>query len=318
MGSNTDQIQYTPVRITTIKAQRVVNFPVFIHFKDHYLEYLAPNNSIEVDKYKKLRKQKITKFYIRSSDENKYQQFLDDFLSEKLNSTDVSVNEKSEIVTGQAESAIDRMVEDPKSESGYNMTRKASKNLQKLIYESPEALGTIFGNTDNDNPIIQHCINVAVLTIKFAKKQKFSDIDIDYLCTAALMHDIALVEDEELNVFFSKTKSELEPKERNKYHEHTKTIIPILEDRPYINQEVIALIQAHEENLQGLGPNKMKKLSPAQECLSMINSYDKLIYTKNITPKEAIKIMIIDEMGNYSLDMLNTFKAFLKEEGLIG
>lgn len=49
----------------------------------------------------------------------------------------------------------------------------------------------------------------------------------------------------------------------------------------------------------------------------MINSYDKIVSARKLTPKDAIKTMMIDELGNYSLKMLNDFQAFLKEEGLV-
>ena len=48
---------YTPVRITTIKAERQVPFPVYIFFKDQYLEYVQQGQAIEKEKYKKLRRQ---------------------------------------------------------------------------------------------------------------------------------------------------------------------------------------------------------------------------------------------------------------------
>ncbi|CAM9946773.1 unnamed protein product, partial [Chrysoparadoxa australica] len=175
MNQSGNNRSYTPVRITTIKADRVVTFPVYIHFKETYLEYVQKGQAIEKDKYKKLRRQKITKFYILDADEGTYQKFLDSFLEETLNSADASVEEKTELVTGQSETAIDRMTEDPGNETSFDMTRKAAKNLQKLIFENPESLNGVFGADSEAGPIIQHCINVAALSIKFAKAQNVSE-----------------------------------------------------------------------------------------------------------------------------------------------
>tara|TARA_Y100000768_G_C23989839_1_gene691600 strand:- start:3841 stop:4794 length:954 start_codon:yes stop_codon:yes gene_type:complete len=317
MNPKSTASQYTPVRITTIKAERTVTFPVYIHFKEQYLEYIKPSTAIDKEKYKKLRKQKITKFYILSEDEVKYQDFLDSFLEEALSNPNTSIEEKSEIVTGQAETAIDKMGADPGNENNFNMTRKAAKNLQKLIFENPDALKNLFGTGEEDNPIIQHSINVAVLTIKFATKKKLPEEEVDYLSTAALMHDVGLLENDTLMETFMVPKNEFTPQQKKEYYEHTKGIIPLLSEKPYINQNIIEYIQSHEENLQGLGPHKLKKLTPSQEILSMINSYDKIVTARKLTPKDAIKTMMIDELGNYSLKMLNDFQAFLKEEGLV-
>ena len=313
-----EQRTYTPVRITTIKAQRVVSFPVFIFFKDQYLEYVSPGASIEVEKYKKLRKQKITKFFIQEVDELKYQTFLDSFIEETLNSETASVEEKTEAVTGMSETAIERLGDDPTSEASFDMTRKASKNLQKLVFENPESLAGIFSQGSESGPIINHAINVCVLSIKFAKKKKLNDEQIDYLSTAALMHDIGLMErDKEMAELFEQSKSAFEPQQKIQYNEHCKGVVTLLSERPYINKDVIDLIEAHEENLQGTGPLKMKKLSRSQEILSLVNTYDKKILTDKIDPAKALTELMIDELGNYNLNLLNDFKAFLKEEGLI-
>lgn len=312
------QKTFTPVRITTIKAERVVPFPVYIHFKEQYLEYVKPGMSIEKDKYKKLRRQKITKFYILDEHEGSYQDFLDSFLEQTLNSETASVEEKAEAVTGQSETALDRMGDDPGNETNFDMTRKAAKNLQKLIFENPEALSRIFGQDSDASPVIQHSINVAVLSIKFAKQKKISEEEIDYLSTAALMHDIGVMQfQKEEQELFNKPKGELAPTEKVKYYEHCKGVVQLLAERPYINEQVISLIEAHEENLQGSGPLKKSKLTPAQEILSLVNSYDKKILTKKITPAAAIKELMIDELGNYNLELLNEFQAFLKEQKVI-
>jgi len=314
------KLDFTPVRITTIKAEREVPFSLFIYFKDQYLEYLTPGNAIEKGKYKKLRRQKITKFFIKSEDESGYQKFLDDFLEQTLNSKDTSVDDKVEAVSGQSETAMEQLSKDPASESSFNMTRKAAKNLQKLIFENPEALTRMFGQQSEAGPIIQHCINVAILSIKFAKKKKIDDESIDYLSTAALMHDIGLIQDEsdEMRELFNKPKSELGPKEKVTYYAHCKGVVKMLSERPYINNKVIEMIEYHEENLQGSGPHKKGKLTKPQEILSMVNSYDKKITAKSLSPAAAIKEMMIDELGNYNLDLLNDFQAFLKEEKIIG
>lgn len=313
-----EQLTYTPVRITTIKAEREVSFPVFIFFKDQYLEYVAPGSSIEKEKYQKLRKQKITKFFIKDNDESKYQQFLDSFIEETLNSATATVEEKTEAVTGMSETAIERLGDDPASEASFDMTRKASKNLQKLVFENPESLANIFSQDSESGPIISHSLNVCVLSIKFAKKKKISDEEIDYLSTAALMHDIGLMErDKEVAKLFDLSKDQMEAPQRVQYNDHCKGVVTLLSERPYINKAVIDLIECHEENLQGTGPLKKKKLTPAQEILSLINTYDKKCITKKVDPATALTELMVDELGNYNLNLLNEFKAFLKEEKII-
>ena len=311
-------LTFTPVRITTIKADRTVPFAVYIHFKEQYLEYIKPGGSIEKDKYKKLRRQKITKFFIQDLDEGKYQKFLDDFLEQTLDDPNASLEEKSEVVVGQSETAIDKMAKDPGNEVSFNMTRKAAKNLQKLVFENPEALTSMFGQGHDHDPIVKHSVNVCVLAIKFGKSQKLSDENIDYLSTAALMHDIGLMQKEDDIVsLFDKYRKDMDHQEKTNYAEHCRGIIPLLRDKPYINSEIIELIEYHEENLQGTGPHKIKKLSKTLEILSFVNTYDKICITKKQGPAEAMKTIMLEELGNYNLKLINDFKAFLKAEKMI-
>ena len=69
--------------------------------------------------------------------------------------------------------------------------------------------------------------------------------------------------------------------------------------------------------VEGSGPLKMAKLTKPQEILSMVNAYDKKILTNKVTPAEAIKEMMIDELGNYNLDLLTKFQKFLKDEKVV-
>ncbi|MCR9205845.1 MAG: HDIG domain-containing protein, partial [Halobacteriovoraceae bacterium] len=263
-------------------------------------------------------KQKITKFFIKGKDEGNYQQFLDSFLEETLNSPNASVEEKTELVTGQSETAIDRLKDDPGNETCFDMTRKAAKNLQKLIFENPESLNNVFGAEGETGPVVQHCINVAALSIKFAKAQNVSEEEIDFLSTAALMHDIGVLQmDDESKELFHRPKLDLTAEDKKKYYEHCKGVVQLLSERPYINNQIIELIESHEENLQGSGPLKKGKLTKPQEILSMVNAYDKKIIAKKILPTEAIKEMMIDELGNYNLDLLTKFQNFLKSENVI-
>ncbi len=187
-------MNFTPLRISTLKPGRDIPFSLYIFFKEQYLEYVKPGMSLDEDKFKKLKKQKISKFFILDQDENAYQEFLDELINETLDDKNASLESKVDIVEGQAETALEKIQEDPGSEKSFNMTRKAAQNLRKIIFENPDALKAIFGSDSESEPIIQHSLNVCVLAIKFAKSQKCSEEDIDFLSTAALMHDVGVVQ----------------------------------------------------------------------------------------------------------------------------
>lgn len=311
-------MNYSPLRISTLTPDKEIPFSLYIFFKEQYLEYLKAGGSITEEKYLKLKKQKISKFYIVDEDEYKYQLYLDDVLQSTLDDDSIAIEDKAQLVEGACETALDKMHDDPGSEESFNMTKKAAKNLRRLVFENPEALKMVFGGDSESEPLIKHSLNVCALSMKFAKKLKCSEDEIDNLSTASLMHDVGIVKlPAQHQALFQKSKAEFTPQEKLGYFEHCKGFIKLIADKPYINGQIISLIENHEENRSGTGPYKKIKLEKTEEILSLVNTYDKKVGVGGMTPDAAIKSMMIDELGNYDLDIIQKFQVFLKEEKII-
>jgi HD-GYP domain-containing protein (c-di-GMP phosphodiesterase class II) len=312
-------MEFTPLRISTVKPLRFLTFDLYIFFKETYLCYAKSGETLSEEKYQKLKSQQIAKFFIKEEDEVNYQKFLDDLLAETLNSPTVSVDEKVNMAEGAATSAVERMQKDPKSETAYRMTETAAKSLRQIIKNNPDALKKIFGKkVEKNDEIIKHSLNVCALSCKLAEYLGASEQELDDLGTAALIHDIGVTKMSKNDIaLFNKPKKLLTHDDKRIYYIHTKDSVDMLADRPYVNKNILELVANHEEVLSGLGPNKKKKLSKIEEILSMVNNYDKRMITNKTTPQQTLKDMMIDELGNYSLEMLNHFKKVLHEEGML-
>ncbi len=312
-------MDFTPLRITTVKPQRSLTFDLYIFFKEQYLCYAKRGTTLTDDKYQKLKVQKIAKFFITESDEGNYQKFLDDLLAETLANPNVNTEEKVIMVEGAASSAVERMQKNPGSESAYRATENAARSLRDVIKNNPDALKKIFGKkVEKNEDIIKHSLNVCALSVKIAENCRCSDEDMDDLGTAALIHDIAIpqLNKNDLPLFY-KPKKLLTNDDKRVYFLHCKDALTLLQDKPYVNKNILELVANHEETLSGSGPNKKKKLTKLEEILSMVDNYDKRIITNKTTPMQTLKDMMIDEIGNYSLEMLNELKKVLQTEGLL-
>ncbi len=310
-------MDFTPVRISTVKPDKTLTFDLFIYFKETYLCYAKKGSLIAIDKHKKLKDQKITKFYISETDENNYQAFLDSLLQENATSAS-KLEDKVNFAEGSAANALDRL-QKKVDQNSYKATVKAVKGLNDIIFNDPEALKNIFGKTrDKSDELVNHSFNVCALAMKLATYRKCSSEEIENLGIAALMHDVAFGQmPEETRVLFSRPKADLNFEEKKRYFEHTQLADEMLKDKPFINPAILNLIHNHEEVLSGSGPNKKKKLTKSEEILSLVNNYDKRILIGERTPLVALKEIMIDELGNYELALLNDLKAVLKHEGLI-
>ncbi|WP_127714288.1 HD-GYP domain-containing protein [Halobacteriovorax sp. HLS] len=310
---------YTPLRIRTVKPSRELTFDLFIFFKDQYIIYANRGSEIEEEKYGKLKKQKIAKFYIDESDEMNYQKFLDALLNETMNSETATTEEKVNLVEGVCGTAVERMQKDPESETSYKMTENAARSLRQCISDNPEALKEIFGKkVEEEDLLIKHSLNVSALSMKLGQKMNLSEEELDEIAVAGLLHDIGLMQmDQEARDLFKKNRKDLKPDERLLYGAHVKDCMAVLAEKPYVNKKTMNLILNHEEVKSGDGPNKKTQLSQSEYILSLVNIYDKMCITTEMTPKEVIKEILIEELGNFELDLLNKFKGVLTEEGLL-
>ena len=69
--------------------------------------------------------------------------------------------------------------------------------------------------------------------------------------------------------------------------------------------------------MSGEGNNKKLKPSKMEEILSLVNCYDKRMICMKLTPAEAIKDIMMKEIGKYDLNLINKLKALLQEEGVL-
>ncbi|MBC7538762.1 MAG: HD domain-containing protein [Bacteriovorax sp.] len=312
-------MDYTPLRISTVKPLKILTFDLYIFFKDQFLCYVKKGEQLTEDKYTKLKVQKVAKFFITESDEVNYQNFLDSLLSETMTNPKITIDDKVLMVEGVASSAVERMQQNPGNESAYHMTETAAKSLRQVIKNNPDALKKIFGKkVEKNEELIKHSLNVCALSVKLAEILRCTDQELDDLGTAALIHDIAIPQMNKNDILlFNKPRKLLTNDDKRVYYLHTKDAKILLQEKPYVNKTILELVANHEEVLSGQGPNKKKKLTKLEEILSMVNNYDKRTITNKTSPIQTLKDMMIDEMGNYSLELLNEFKKVLHSEGLL-
>ncbi|MBF0360100.1 MAG: HD domain-containing protein [Oligoflexia bacterium] len=313
-------MDFTPIRISTIVPNKALNFELYIFFKEQFLKYIDIGRKLEHPHLEKLKKQQIARFYIRDLDENNYQVFLDDILNETLDNPDVPMGDKVNFAEGTATTAVEEMRKDPSSRTSYNVTQKAAKSLRKLITDNPDSLKNFYGRQAAENEtLIKHCLNVSALCVSLAKNSDISEEEQNNLSIAGLLHDIGIsrLAENDQQLFMRNFKS-LNAEEKKIYHQHPGLGKELLQKNPYVDASITDLIYAHEEKISGDGyPERKKKLTLQEEVISLCNSYDKRVTVLNMSPKEALKVAQVDELGNYSLELINRFKKHLKDEGIV-
>ncbi|GAB4019610.1 MAG: hypothetical protein Fur0010_21750 [Bdellovibrio sp.] len=280
--------------------------------------YTPKGQPLTEEKLKKLKNQTYARFFVNKSDVDNVFLTMDQQLKEIVVNKTYPPDEKLEITEGIAKTAMENF-QIEENEQNFKLTKKAAKSLRTVIQQNPQTLKKMFGKKSKEaDRIIQHSLNVCGLATKLGERLKFKEDELEDLATAALIHDIGITKmaKEERNLFI-KEKGKFTPDDRRIYNTHCRESTLLMSDKPYITKRVQDLVLNHEENNQGTGPNKLKKLDKLTEVLSLVNAYDKLILVLNIPPNEALKKFAIEEIGNYNLDVINKFKEVLKSEGLL-
>lgn len=312
-------MEFTPIRISTIIPKKALSFELYIFFKEQFLKYIEVGRQLEEDHLDKLKRQKIARFYIRDSDEVNYQSFLDEILNVTIDDPKVNLDDKINFAEGTASSAIEDMHKDPSSQSSYKNTQRAAKTLRKLISDNPNSLKNFYGRKAASNEtLMKHCTNVSALATSMAKLHEIDEEEQNIIAIAGLLHDIGLSKfSEPEQALFMKSPKTFTPDEKKIYYQHPALGVELLKKNPYIDASVLDLILNHEEKISGEGyPEHKTKLTLSQEIISLCNTYDKRVSAFGMTPKEALKVVQVDELGNYNLELINKFKKHLKDENV--
>ncbi len=304
-------MNFTPVRISTLRPDLPLNFEVYIYFKEQHLLYVKHGDAIEREKFNQLKKQKITKFFIKTEEELNYQEFLDKILSDTIADEGIDLDTKVDLVQGTAFVAFERMQNDPKSQISYQMTKTAAKSVARVVMGNEDALQALYEKeAEVGETVVNHSMNVCAICVKLAEMLKCNGKEIETISIAALIHDLGL--GDEQTALFSKDKDSFSSADVITYNKHTREGLEELKYLDWVSTEVMNLAQNHEENLSGMGPYKKTKLTKLEEILSLVNAYDKAVLLSGKKPLEVIKDFKMNGIGKYDLKMIQSLERVIK------
>jgi HD superfamily phosphohydrolase YqeK len=263
--------QYIPIRKTQIYYHK--EFPLYIKSHDEKFVLYKPEH-IEID-FKKFHIDSCPQLYIpkelRASSINKISKNIKSKLVDRIQSGDLKSIKKalSEIVQETFEEPIEQGLQVlPATIEVIYDGCAGPKNLLQNIY------GIQFGGTT----LIEHSVNIMVLTLNYCVFNRIDDVEGKRLSLAALLHDIGLTK---LPKHICEAKRKLSNLEFKTYATHAAIGHDIIMQFNDIDSSVAMAALEHHERVDGQGyPRGISNISYPGLLIGMLDCFDNLTNTQ--------------------------------------
>jgi response regulator RpfG family c-di-GMP phosphodiesterase len=295
---------YVPIHITMLVENTKIPFEIFDYQETRFSKVMARDGKLAGDFIQSHKSKGIKKLYIKDTDEEAFQHYLDDCLSTILEAPDRNVPEKAQALATFSRAKIQDALSDT---NAYHIKSlgKVQKNLHHFIDDHSEGLGDLLHLPHEDDLIYQHSFNVATISYLLflkikeqidAKNPQFSNLYIDgnesqnILFYGGLLHDIG-------EILLKKAFMALDNDNPQKtqlpdfFKDHVDAGVKEVSQINTLPAKVVEVIAQHEEYCDGSGlPNGLKKtqISLYGQIISLVNYYDGLVTKQGRSPADAL------------------------------
>ena len=314
-----DAKDFVSIRVSTLRGDLKIDFDTYVKVAGKYILYLRKGDSFEGGRLKRLKEKKLRKMYIKAGEETDYRKYMTQNIEMAYNNApERPIETRSEIIQGVQQAAAEDVMENPESDAFYYVAKEGSQKFAEFIEKEQKALESLLAIPNQDQSISHHGVTVATIATGLAQKLGLADqIPMNLLVMGCLIHDI---EHQHETVPLTKKKADMSTEETALYELHPMSGASRVKDLSFYDQSVINIILQHEEFIDGSGFPKgsfEQDLDPLSILAATANSYDRLVSFYGMQPKDALKTLLIENMGLHPLTHLQSLQSVLKENGIL-
>lgn len=314
-----DAKDFVPIRVCTLRGDLKVDFDAFVQVAGKHILYIRKGDSFEGERLKRLKAKKLRKMFIRPEEEDSYRQYMTQSIEMAYDkNSDKSIETRSQVIQGVQQSAAEDVMENPESEAFYQTALTGSSHFAEFLESEKNALKSIMDIANEDQSVAHHGVTVASLALGIARKKGITDAKtLSLIGLGCLMHDI---EHQHTQLPLTTAKKEMAAEDKATYELHPLNGVERVKDKDFYDPIVAKIIAEHEEYIDGTGfPNKLyeKDIDPISQIAGTANGYDRIVSFYGQEPKAALKTLLIDNLGLYSLENLQALQAVLKENDVV-
>jgi len=214
---------------------------------------------------------------------------------------------------GNAKELQSRILNDIASGKMFDIesARSQTDAIVDSIFRNQDALACMARLRMKDEYLIEHSLNVSILTTIFAKHLGEKREIIEQLALGAFLHDIGKIRipDEILHKPGRLTEDEYLQMQR-----HVQLGLELLEDSAHLSHVAMSMVREHHERLDGNGyPLQLvdKQISKYGRIIAIVDSYDAMtadrVYKSGIHPINAFKKLKQSVESSYDKELVESF-----------
>ncbi len=252
MATRKKQVKYIPIELGSIRFDAVKAFDLHLKVKrDKYVLYLAGDSPFTEESLEHLANKKIRNLYISSDQEDAYEAYLEEHLSEIIRDPAISTDTKARIVYDSASTVARAVFDDPRADV-IQRSKDVITSTVSLILSDEAAAATLTRLTSHDYYTYTHSVNVCVYCVNMVKNifGDMSEEEFQRLGAGYMLHDIGKSEipSEILN-----KDGPLDAKEWQIMRGHPEKSYSILKETGHLTVEAGLIAMQHHEHINGSG-----------------------------------------------------------------
>lgn len=206
----------------------------------------------------------------------------------------------------------------PEKKEFYDEARKGSKRFVEFLRRESFGLKAIQDVQNVDMNLAHHGVSVASLSVGIAEKLGFTDkFPLDILSLGCFLHDI---EHHYTPVDYTLPLKSMAAGEKKLYLQHPQKGVDRVKGYKHFDEGVMRIILEHEEHIDGSGfPKGLHELQldPMVMIASTANAFDRYVSFQKMSPKEALKELLVNKIAQHPLEYLKALQDELKFQALI-
>jgi putative nucleotidyltransferase with HDIG domain len=279
--------------------------------------FLQSDTAVDGDAKVKLRE--IETLYVSEEDEALYNAYVAQHLQSVAKSSDISTEEKAQLVYTKAVEVIDAMFKNPESLENVKNAQPVVNNFIEIILHDHSAVESLMKITAHDYYTHTHSINVSIYTLSLGSYLGIEGKDLEALGMAAILHDLG--------------KSKIDYEIINKNGKLTEDEFTQMKKHPALGHEIalklgitderiLSGIRHHHEKIEGAGyPDNLKgdQISQFARIIGTCDVFDALStkrsYKDPMSSFASLLLMKQQMVGHLDMSMVDAFIRMLQKQG---